>query len=81
MTLLDNFTSWGSLCEFTDCFMDMINEAQTWEFWLHKETGKTWSDFKLAVIPQKINTKILIETSESIEKELMNGECWLNGNI
>ena len=81
MTLLDNFLSYGLLCEFIDCFLNLINETMAWELWLHKETGKTWGDFKLAVIPQNINTELLTEASESIEKQLMNGECWLDGNI
>ncbi len=81
MTLLDKYVSCGSLCEFIDCFLKLINESQAWEFWLHKETGKTWGDFRLTVIPQNIDIQNLTELSESIEKKLMKGDVWLNGSI
>lgn len=81
LNLLDNFISCGQLCRFIDSFYDYINETQAWEFWLHKETGKTWGDFKLSVLPQNIDADKLKKSSEIIEKDLMRGGIWLNGTI
>ena len=38
-----------------------------WEFWLHKDTEKSWKDFKLAVVPQDAD----IEKLEFAEQDIL----------
>lgn len=72
-SLLDSFISAGRLCKFLDSFFDMCNESELWEFWLHKETGKTWSDFRLFALPQDVDTQKLSDTIDSVMNILAGG--------
>ncbi|MBQ8435666.1 MAG: hypothetical protein IJX24_06635 [Oscillospiraceae bacterium] len=71
--LLNNFIHKGRLCEFIDDFFKLINEAQMWEFWLNKETGRSWSDFKLTCIPQEADYQKLENAASDIEQSFMKG--------
>lgn len=71
--MLDNLIQTGRLCAFIDYFFEELTEAQAWEFWLHKETGKTWGDFKLSVIPQDTDVETLVNNALSIQKSLEEG--------
>jgi len=71
--LLDNFIGRGKLCEFIDEFFVLANESQVWEFWLNKETGKSWGDFKLSVIPQETDCQKLENAAADIEQSFMKG--------
>ena len=51
----------------------LVNEAQVWEFWLNKETGKSWSDFKLSAIPQEADCQMLENAAADIEQSFMKG--------
>ncbi len=73
--MLDGIISTGQLCRFLDKFFMLIAEEEAWEFWLHKETGRSWSDFRLECVPQEIDTEELSEAVENIEKILAGGEC------
>lgn len=63
----------GNLCGFIDDFIGIVNEAKVWEFWLSKETGKSWSDFKLSVIPQEADTKALERAEHDAAEIFMKG--------
>ena len=53
--------------------IDSVNEERMWELWLHKPTGKSWEDFKLAVIPQDVDEKELCNAVCEIENVLAGG--------
>ena len=61
------------MCRFIDYFVDNLAEEQAWEFWLHKETGKTWGDFRLTVIPQEIDMEELVNNALNIQRILEEG--------
>lgn len=71
--LLDNFIQTGRLCRFIDCFFEELAEEQAWKLWLHKETGKTWGDFKLSVIPQDTDVEGLVDNTVKIQNMLAEG--------
>lgn len=81
LNLLENYISCGMLCDFLNDFFDFFNESMAWEFWLHKETGKSWGDFKLSVIAQDMDIKKIEKCSVDIEKQLSKGGEWLNGIV
>ena len=60
----------GILCDFLDRFFIEYNEMQAWEMWLNKETGRTWSDFKLMVIEQDGVSEEDIERSNELYERL-----------
>ena len=43
----------SSLCEYIDDFFEEISEERAWQFWLGKDTGTSWGDFKLQVLQQE----------------------------
>lgn len=61
------------LCKFLDEFFNIINESRAWEFWLAKNTGKSWEEFSLEIIPQKVHTEELIQAQIDIETALAKG--------
>ena len=61
------------LCRFLDEFFGIINESLAWEFWLHKNTGKSWEEFSIEAIPQKVDTDKLLESEADIETALLKG--------
>ena len=73
-SMLDGFISTGRLCGFIDEFFDMYSEERLWEFWLHKETGRSWEYLRLACIPQDIDVKQLEDAVKEIEDVLSGGE-------
>ncbi len=81
LRLLDGFIQMGRLGSFIDHFFEELAEDHAWKFWIHKETGMSWKDFRLSVLPQSIDLDKLKENSDDIEKTLMKGEIRLNGII
>ena len=69
--VLDSFVRNAMLCEFLDRFTQRTDEKLAWEFWLSKETGKSWNDFRLSVIPQELTANTT--EIENIQKSLMKG--------
>ena len=69
--VLDSFVKHSMLCGFLDSFTAKLNEKTAWEFWLYKDTGKSWNDFKLSVIPQELTADT--KEIEIIERSLMKG--------
>lgn len=61
------------LCKFIDDFFNILNESRAWEFWLHKNTGKSWEEFSLEAIPQKVDTEELLKSEVDIETALAKG--------
>jgi hypothetical protein len=72
--MLDGIISMGLLCDFLDEFFTIIAEEKAWEFWLHKNTGRSWEDFKLACIPQDADEEAITDTISEIEDALSGGE-------
>ena len=72
--MLDGFISAGRLYSFLDSFFVFVAEENAWEFWLHKETGLSWGDFRLTCIPQDVDVNELAETVTEIEDALSGGE-------
>lgn len=48
-SLLDGYIQTGRLAEFVDDFTEMVNEAELYEFWLHKVWAQSFPEFKEAV--------------------------------
>ncbi len=72
--MLDGLISMGKLCDFIDKFYTLIAEENAWSFWLHKDTGRSWEDFKLECIPQDLDEEELTEAVTEIEDALSGGE-------
>lgn len=72
--MLDGIISMGKLCDFLDVFYDSREEDRAWEFWLHRNTGLSWGDFRLICIPQDCDVEQLSETVTEIEDALSGGE-------
>jgi hypothetical protein len=64
----------GRLCSFLDNFFVLVAEENAWEFWLHKETGLSWEDFRSECIPQDCDVEQLTEDMTEIEDALSGGE-------
>ena len=71
--MLDGIIQTGKLKAFIEKLIDSVNEERMWELWLHKPTGKSWEDFKLAVIPQDVDEKELCNAVCEIENILAGG--------
>ncbi len=52
---------------------EIVSESRMWEFWLNKETGKSWENFKLSVLPQDADTDKLSKTVCDIENAFAKG--------
>lgn len=63
----------GMLCRFIDEFFSIISESRAWDFWLAKNTGMSWEDFRLEAIPQQVHTEELLKAQIDIETALMKG--------
>ena len=68
--MLESMIDARLLCDYIDSFFAEYNEAQAWDMWLHKETGKTWGDFKLLVIPQDDIPEEDLETANKLYERL-----------
>lgn len=68
--MLDGYIQTGQLTCFLTQFIDMYNTDQLWEIWLHKETGKTWGEFKDSLMPPEIEvpniSQMLAESSRTL---------------
>lgn len=64
----------GKLNDFVDNFFDICQEDRIWEFWIHKETGLSWEDFKLECIPQEGTAEQVTEIMTEIDDALSGGE-------
>lgn len=73
MQLLERYIRISRFSELIDEIFGIVSESQMWEFWLHRETGKSWEDFKLSVIPQDADTDRLSETVCDIENAFAKG--------
>lgn len=71
--MLDMAISCGLLCDFIENLYEVEQHEKVWSIWLHKDTGKSWEDFKLMVIPQEVDVKEVISAEETIENILANG--------
>lgn len=71
--LIDGFIRTGNLCTFIDGFARLVSEARAWEFWLHKDTGKSWADFKLSAVSQEVDVDNLKTAQEDVTKTFMKG--------
>ena len=67
---MDRIIGEGLLCDYIDRFFTEYNEGQAWEMWLHKETGRTWGDFKLQVLEQEDMTQQELETANRLYDRL-----------
>ena len=81
MRLIDGFVRIGNLCGFIDGFINSVNESQAWEFWLHRETGRSWEDFRLSVVSQDADTELLEKACEDVSKTFMEGVSFGNGTV
>ena len=73
LLLLEQYIRTARFSEFIDEFFAVVNETQVWEFWLHKETAKSWEDFRLSVIPQDADEEKLFNTICDIENTFAKG--------
>jgi len=68
--LLDGYIQTGQLTCFLSQFIDIYNEDQLWNIWIHKKTGKTWEEFKDSLIPPEIQvpniSQMLAESSRAL---------------
>lgn len=56
---------------FISQFIDIYNEKQAFDVWLHKNTGRTWEEFRNTVTAPEIEvpdiSKMLDESSRTLE--------------
>lgn len=68
--MLDGYIQTGQLTCFLSQFIDIYNEDQLWNIWIHKKTGKTWEEFKDSLIPPEIQvpniSQMLAESSRAL---------------
>jgi len=72
--LLDQYISYGGFAEFVMEFVEMHNEREKYELWLHKVWDKTYPQFleMLNDEPQKEMTDEELETTISNSKKLLS---------
>ncbi len=71
--LLDQYISNGGLCQFVIDFVEMHNEREKYELWLHKVWDKTYSQFLETLNePQEEMTDEELETTISNSKKLLS---------
>ncbi len=70
---MDKFLKSNLLCGFIDRLFDYVSESKAWEYWLCRETGMNWENFRLAVIPQKADLSNMVLAEADFEKELSKG--------
>ena len=72
--LLDQYISNGGLCQFVIDFVEMHNEREKYELWLHKVWDKTYPEFleTLNNTPQEEITDEELETTISNSKKLLS---------
>ena len=49
VVLLDSLILTNSLNSFIDDFIDLVQEDNEWEFFLHKIYDKSWSEFRSSI--------------------------------
>lgn len=70
--LLDEVIKNNRLSEFVTEVMKSENERQTWEFYLHKVSDKSYSDFKESLgtvegtVPSEADLEATVKSSENI---------------
>lgn len=71
--LLDQYISNGGLCQFVIDFVEMHNEREKYELWLHKIWDKTYPEFLETLNePQEEITDEELETTISNSKKLLS---------
>lgn len=71
--MINGYIKTAKFTDFIDQLFSVSNEALLWEFWLHKNTGKSWEDFKLAAVPQEADLKKLESAEHDILQTLRKG--------
>lgn len=69
--IIDMFLSNSMLCSLIDEYYRIYDEKTAWEFWLNRETGKCWADFKAAVIPVELIPDM--DKIADVQQTLMKG--------
>lgn len=70
--MLDGYIQTGQLTCFLSQFIDIYNEDQLWDIWIHKETGKTWEEFKDSLSPPKVEVPNIPQMLEESSRTLAN---------
>lgn len=69
--MLDGYIQTGQFTCFLSQFIDLYNNDQLWDIWIHKVTDKTWGEFKDFVMSPKVEVpnipQMLAESSHTLE--------------
>lgn len=74
--LLDNYIRTQRFFEFVENFIDLQNEDDLWNYYLHKPIDKSYDEFKNSV--NRNNEQV---TEEQIETTILNSKDTLNDFI
>lgn len=70
--LLDQMISCGRFYEFVLEFINLENERQEYEFWLHKVWDKSFNEFKESIEPKKEVSAESLETTVNNSKSILS---------
>ena len=70
---VDGMIQTGRFAEFVLEFIELENEKQLWEFYLHKVYDKSFEDFKRSLRPVRKPTQTDIKTTVNDSKSILDG--------
>lgn len=75
--ILDGYIKTGQLCAFLGEFFRLRQDAQNWDFFLHKVFGESWNDFQRSIATaarqQESDAKFNLETTINDAKTIAIG--------
>lgn len=77
--LLDGYIQTGRFSEFVVKFMDIVEEDQMWEVYLHKVFDKTWEQFRSDVHSEIERIQTQKPSNEQIEATIEDSQNILKG--
>lgn len=71
--LLDGMIQTGRFADFVIEFMNIKNEENLWDIYLHKVFDKSFADFKRSIMPRPQPTGEDIKTTVNSSKSILDG--------